>query len=149
MHAILRLEGDGGGGAGFVVVVHSGGDFEITSSKNFTSGAQGLADQELKSAFGGFKLIAQKFEVLDTFEQLAAGVLGQEVCDSMLLEFIEDVAASGKIAEQDALAIADDGGRDVLVGGRIAEDGGDVNSTLMGERAVADVGLVVAERQVG
>ena len=40
-------------------------------------------------------------------------------------------------------------GRDVLVGGRILQHGADVHAALVGEGALADEGLVVAQRQVG
>ena len=67
----------------------------------------------------------------------------------MLLELVDDVAAAGEVADEDALAVADEFRLDVLVGGGVLEDGADVHAALVGEGAFADEGLVVAQRKVG
>ena len=78
-----------------------------------------------------------------------AGVFGEPVGQAVLLELIEHVAAAGKIAHQHALPVAHRFRRDVLVGRRILQHRAHVHAALVGERAVADVGLIVAQRQVG
>ena len=67
----------------------------------------------------------------------------------MLLELVHDVAAAGEVADQDALAVADEFRLDVFVGGGILQDRADVHAALVGEGALADEGLVVAQRQIG
>ncbi len=76
-------------------------------------------------------------------------VFVQAVGQAVLLELVDDVAAAGEVAHQDALAVADEFGLDVLVGGGVLEHGADVHAALVGEGALADEGLVVAQRQVG
>ena len=73
----------------------------------------------------------------------------EAVGQAVLLELVEDVAAAGEIAHQHALAVADRFGRDVLVGGGILQDGADVDAAFVREGALADEGLVVAQRQIG
>ena len=73
----------------------------------------------------------------------------EAVGEAVLLELVDDVAAAGEVADQDALAVADEFGLDVLVGGGVLEDGADVHAALVGEGALADEGLVVAQRKVG
>ena len=87
--------------------------------------------------------------MLDAFEQFAAGFFAQPVGDAVLLELVENVGPAREVAEQDALAVADGFGRDMLVGRGILEDRADVDAALVREGAVADVGLLVAQRQVG
>ena len=110
---------------------------------------EGFADQQLEGAFGGFELVAFVLHLLDALQQLAAGVFVEAVGQAVLLELVDDVAAAGEIADQDALAVADELGLDVLVGGGVLQDGADVHAALVGEGALADEGLVVAQRQVG
>ena len=73
----------------------------------------------------------------------------EEVGYAVLLEFVEDIGAAREIAEEDALAVADGGRSDVFIGRGIADHGAHVDAALVGESAMADVGLVVAERQIG
>ena len=110
---------------------------------------QGFADQQLEGAFGGFEFVAFVLHLLDALEQFAAGVFVEAVGQAVLLELVDDVAAAGEVADQDALAVADEFGLDVLVGGGVLEYGADVHAALVGEGALADEGLVVAQRQVG
>ena len=76
-------------------------------------------------------------------------VFVQAVGQAVLLELVDDVAAAGEVADQHALAIADQFGLDVLVGGGVFQHGADVHAALVGEGALADEGLVVAQRQIG
>ena len=108
-----------------------------------------FAHQQFEGAFGGFEFVAFVLHLLDALQQFAAGVLVEAVGEAVLLELVEDVAAAGEVADQDALAVADGFRRDVLVGGGVLEDGADVHAALVGEGALADEGLVVAQRQVG
>ena len=66
----------------------------------------------------------------------------------MLLQLVEHVAASGQIAQQHALPVADALGRDVLVGGGILQYGAHVHAALVGESAASHEGLIVAQWQV-
>ena len=66
-----------------------------------------------------------------------------------MLKLVCDVAAAGKIADEDALPIADKLGSDVFVRGGILHNGADVHAALMREGALADVRLVFPHRQVG
>ena len=66
-----------------------------------------------------------------------------------MFQFVEHVASAGEVAEQHSLAVADRFGRDMLIRGRILEDGAHVDSAFVREGAAADVGLIVAHRQVG
>ena len=68
---------------------------------------QRLADQQLEGALGGFEFVALVLHLLDALEQLAARVFVQAVGEAVLLQLVEDVAAAGEIADQDALAVAD------------------------------------------
>ena len=67
----------------------------------------------------------------------------------MLLQLVNHVAAAGKIADQHALAVADQFGRDVFVGGGILHHRADVDAAFVGEGALADIRLIAAQRQVG
>ena len=109
--AVLRLDGDGGGGLGFLDALHRRGDLEVDQIEEVHAGVQGLADQQLEGALGGLQLVAQVLHLLDAFEQLAAGVFVEPVGEAVLLELVEDVAAAGEVAHQDALAVADRVGR--------------------------------------
>ena len=73
----------------------------------------------------------------------------EAVGEAVLLELVDDVAAAREIADQDALAVADEFRLDVLVGGRILQHRADVNAALVREGALADEWLVVAQRQIG
>ena len=149
MHAVLRAQGDGGGGVGGSGAARAGGYFVAFHIEEMQAGVEGFAHQQLEGAFGGFEFVAFVFHLLDALQQLAAGVLVETVGEAVLLELVQDVAAAGEIADQDALAVADGLGRDVLVGGGILQDGADVHAAFVGEGALADERLVVAERQVG
>ena len=81
--------------------------------------------------------------------RLAARFVVQAVGQAVLLQLIQDVAAARKIAQQHALPVADRLRLDVLVGGRILQHGADVHAALVRERAVADIRLIVAHRQIG
>ena len=120
VNAVLNLDDDGGGGLGLEVVLHLGGDLEVEEIEKGDAGTEGFADQQLEGALGGLELVAEVLHVLDALEQLAAGILAEPVGDAVLLELVEDVAAAGEVAQQNALAVADGGGSDVLVGGGIA-----------------------------
>ena len=50
---------------------------------------EGLADEELEGAIGGFEIVALEFHLLDAFEQVAAGLFGQAVGEALLLELVE------------------------------------------------------------
>ena len=102
----------------------------------------GLADEKLEGPVGGFEIVALKFHFLYPFEQVAAGLFGEAIGETLLLQLIDHVAASGEIADEHALPITDELGRDVFVGGGIFHYGADVNSAFMREGALADVGLV-------
>ena len=78
--------------------------------------------------------------MLDALQELAARVFAQPLGDAVLLQLEQDVGAAGEIAQQHPLAVADRGGRDVLIGGRIAEHGADMHPALVREGGVADVG---------
>src|ERR1035438_1901081 len=145
---VLRPDRDGGGGSGGV----GGGpgrDLVAFDVKEVQTGAEGLADEQFAGALGGFELVAFVLHLLDALEELAAGVLFEAVGEAVLLELIYDIAAAGKVADEDALAVADELGFDVLVGGGVLEDGADVHAALVSEGAFTDEGLVVAQRKVG
>ena len=59
---------------------------------------QGFADEQLEGAFGGFEFIALEFEVLDAFEELAAGFFAEAVGDAMLLELVKDIGPAREVA---------------------------------------------------
>ena len=131
------------------VLAAARGDFVALDVEEVHAGAEGLADQQLEGAFGGFELVAFVLHLLDALQEFAAGVFLEAVGQAVLLELVDDVAAAGKVADQDALAVADEFRLDVLVGGGVLEDGADVDAALVGEGAFADEGLVVAQRKVG
>src|ERR1017187_6106712 len=148
VNIVLRPDRDGGGGSGGV----GGGpgrDLVAFDVEEMQTGAEGFANEQLEGAFGGFELVAFVLHLLDALEELAAGVLFEAVGEAVLLELIDDIAAAGEVADEDALAVADELGLDVLVGGGVLEDGADVHAALVGEGAFTDEGLVVAQRKVG
>src|ERR1035438_1195424 len=145
---VLRPDGDGGGGSG-----GGGGGpgralvaFDV---EEVQTGAEGFADEQLEGALGGLEFVAFVLHLLDALEELAAGGLFEAVGEAVLLELKDDIAAAGKVADEDALAVADEFGLDVLVGGGVLEDGADVHAAFVSEGAFADEGLVVAQRKVG
>ena len=127
----------------------AGRDFVAFDVEEVHAGAEGFADQQFEGAFGGFEFVAFVLHLLDALEEFAAGVFFEAVGEAVLLELVDDVAAAGEVADQDALAVADEFRLDVLVGGGVLEDGADVHAALVGEGALADEGLVVAQRKVG
>ncbi len=70
------------------------------------TGAQGFANHQFKRPVGGFQIGAQVFHLFDALQQFAAGIFAQAF-EALLAQFIEDVALAGKIAHQNALAVAD------------------------------------------
>ena len=96
-----------------------------------------FAHQQLEGAFGGFEFVAFVFHLLDALEQLAAGIFVEAVGQAVLLQLVQDVAAAGEIADQDALAIAHGLGRDVLVGGGILQHGADVHAAFVRKGALS------------
>ncbi len=84
------------------------GDFVAHHVEEVHAGVQGFADQQLEGAFGGFEFVALVLHLLDALEQFAAGVLVEAVGEAVLLELVEDVAAAGEVAQQHALAVADE-----------------------------------------
>src|ERR1035437_4547906 len=140
---VLRLDRDGGGGSGGVGG-RPGRDFVAFDIEEVQAGAEGFADQQLEGAFGGFEFVALVLQLLDAFEEFAAGVFLEAAGEAVLLELIDDVAAAGEVADEDALAVADEFRLDVLVGGGVLEDGADVHAALVGEGAFSNEGLVVA-----
>ena len=105
--AVLRLDRDGGGGVRSVSPAARVDDFVALDVEELHAGMQRFADQQLEGAFGGFELVAFVLHLLDALEQFAAGVFVQAVGEAVLLELVDDVAAAGEIADQDALAVAD------------------------------------------
>ena len=85
----------------------AGGDFVALHVEEVHAGVQGFADQQLEGAFGGFEFVAFVLHLLDALEQFAAGVFVEAVGEAVLLELVDDVAAAGEIADQHALAVAD------------------------------------------
>ena len=81
--------------------------------------------------------------------RVAARLLGEAIGQAVLLQLVDDVAAAGEIADEHALPVADELGRDVFVGGGILHDGADVDAAFVREGALADERLVFAQRQVG
>ncbi len=144
MDAVLHAQRYGRGGLRLVDPVVLVATSIADHFEQIEAGTQGLANQQLEGAFGGFQLIALMLHLLDAVEQLAAGVRVQAIFEAVLLQLIEHVAAAGKIAQQHALAVADGFGRDVLVGGGIFQHGADVHAALVREGAAADIGLIVA-----
>ena len=143
--AVLDAQRDGGGGA----ADQARGDVVAHHFEEIQAGMQGLADQQLEGAFGGFEFVALMLQLLDALEQLAARFGVQAFGQAVLLELVEHVAAPGEIAQQDALAVADGLRLHVLVGGRILQHRADVHAAFVREGAVADVRLIVAHRQIG
>ena len=124
-------------------------DFVALDVEEVRAGAERFADQQFEGAFGGFQLVAFVLHLLDALEQFAAGVFFEAVGQAVLLELVDDVAAAGEVADQNALAVADEFGLDVFVGGGILQHGADVHAAFVGEGALADEGLVVAQRKIG
>ena len=93
-----------------------------------------FADQQFESAFGGFQLVALILQFFDALQQFALGVGVELSPRPCCLQFVEDVAAAGEIAQEDALAVADCFGFDVFVGGGILEDGARRGCRLCGRR---------------
>ena len=102
------LTRDGGGGAWSAAGAGAGGDFVAFHFEEMHAGMERLAHQQLEGAFGGFQFVAFVFHLLDALQQLAAGVFVEAVGQAVLLELVEDVAAAGEVAHQDALAVADE-----------------------------------------
>src|SRR5260370_3927585 len=127
----------------------AGRDFVAFDVEEVHARAESFADQQLEGAFGGFELVAFVLHLLDALEELAAGAFFEAVGEAVLFEFVDDVAAAGEIADQDTLAVADEFRLDVLVGGGVLEDGTDMHAALVGEGALADEGLVVAQWKGG
>src|SRR5260370_29617619 len=67
----------------------------------------------------------------------------------MLLEHVKDVALSRKVADQNALAYTNGFRPNVLVGGRIFEDGADVDAAFVRKSALADERLLSARAEIG
>ena len=124
-----------------------GGGLVAHHFEELQAGAQRLADQQFESSFGGFEFIALKLHLLDAIQQIAAGGIVQPVFQAMLLQFVKHAAAARKIAQQDALAVADDVGIDVLVSSGILQHRADVDAAFMGKGAVTYVRLIVAHAE--
>jgi hypothetical protein len=67
---------------------------------------ESLAHQQLEGALGRLQFVTFVLHLLDALQQFAAGIFVQAVGQTVLLEFIQNVAAAGEIAHQHALAIA-------------------------------------------
>ena len=67
----------------------------------------------------------------------------------MVFQFVDDIGAPGKIADEDPALVSDRLRRNVLVRRGVPEDRADVHTALMREGAAADKGLIIAERPVG
>ena len=124
------------------------GDVVVHHFEDTPAGMQRLANQQLEGAFGGFQFVALMLQILDALQQLTARFGIQTFGQAMLLQFVQHIAAAGQIAQQNALPVADHFRLDVLVGGGILQYRADMHAALVGERAVADVGLIVAHRQI-
>ena len=107
------------------------------------------ADEKLEAGFGALVLEALALLLLDGLEEVADLVLGEGVVDAELVDLDEQVALAGELADEDAAAVADETGVDVLVGALVLHDAGDVVAGLVGEGALADEGGLGVRHEVG
>ena len=125
------------------------GDLVAHDFEKLQTGVQSLAHQKLKGPLGRFELVTLKLHLLDAVEQLTPGGIVEAILEAMLLELIKDASPPRKIAQKNALAVPDHFRVDVLVSRGVFEHRADVDSALVGEGAIADVGLIAAQRKIG
>src|SRR5207244_2207722 len=102
VHAILRAYVDGGGRSRSYRTGRLRRNFVAFDVEEMQARMQRLADQQLESSLGGLEFVAQVLHLLDALEQFTSGIVVQTAGQAMLLELVEDIAASGKIADQNA-----------------------------------------------
>jgi hypothetical protein len=103
---------------------------------------QRLADEQLKCSLGRFQLVSLILELLNPIEQLAPRFVGEALLETLLLELIENVAATRQVAQQHALTISCRFRPHVFVRGGVFQDRADVNAALVRESAVAHIRLI-------
>ncbi len=116
--------------------------------KFFRFFAQRFLDQQLERRFRRLELVALAFELLGAAQDIFHRVVLVVQIDAVLFAFVDDVAAPGEIGHQHALAVTDQLGIDMLVGLAVLEHAGNMQPALMGEGAVADVGLALVRIDV-
>ncbi len=108
--------------------------------------ARGRAHEQLEGGVGRLEVEALGLELLEPLGHLARGLAVE--LDAHLLGLELHGGPAGEVGHQEAGAVADPCGVDVLVGVRATRDGRGVQPRLVGERRRAHVGLGVVGRQV-
>ena len=108
--------------------------------------------RELLAGFQGsgrFQIVARKLGIFDAFEKFAARIVVEKSLGVVARQFVDDVAASGEIADQHALVISNQFRPDVFVGFRILKDSADVDAAFVCEGALAHERGAARDRKVG
>ena len=143
-------DADRGGGSRRFEAPSDDHDFVALHIEELDTGIESLADIELEGAVSRFQVVALVFGFFDAIDEGAARVVVETVGQGVVLaQEVIDVAAAGKIADQNALVVADKFGSDVFVGFGILEHGADMDAAFVGEGALTDVGLSARDLQVG
>ena len=147
--AAARADADGGRGARrFGAPAHNHHLIALHVEK-LHARIQRLADEEFEGAVRRFEIVALVLGFLHTIHQRAARFVVQASRQRVVLaQHVIHVAATGKIADQNALAVAHQFRRDVFVGLRIFEHRADVNAALVRECAGPDIRLSTRDLQV-
>ena len=101
--AVLHAQRNRGGGAAH----HARGHVVADDFEQVQTGMQRLPHQQFKRALGGFEFVALILQVLDALQQMAAAFVVEHARQAGFIEFVDHAAAAGKVAQQNALAVAD------------------------------------------
>ena len=104
--------------------------------------------QQLERGVGAVESVAQRLQPLELVEQHADLLVARLDVEAELLALVEDVGAPRELREHHVTVVADRRRVDMLVGVHAALDAGDVQSGLVREGAVPDVGLARMRRDV-
>ncbi len=102
--------------------------------------------QQLERGVGSFEVIAGVFELLELVEHRFE--LGSVEFETQLLGLQFDRGTTGEIGHQEAGAVADERRIDVFVGVGAASDGRGVQTGLVCEGGLADVGQRIIRWQI-
>ena len=94
---------------------------------------QRLADEQRHGTFGSFVFVAFVFQLLDAIENRLQLRRVVREFETQFLRLDDDVAAAGKIANENVALIADERRVHVLVAGRKLLHGVDVRAAFVGE----------------
>src|SRR5450755_4754810 len=94
-------------------------DLVANDNKGMKLRMRRLPDQQLEGAFGRLKVVTLMLHVLHAVEQGSLRRVVELLADTELLQLVTDIAPAGKIAQENALPIADRLRFDVFVGCRV------------------------------